>query len=85
MTQLFQEAVTKVSSELNQQDQDKFAQCILANVGKLHDLVEDLLEEYTFEKNVITAIGSDTVQHLFMEVAEKHQTYCYEQQSWTLF
>ncbi len=79
MTKLFQEAITKVSLELNQQDQDRFAQFILANVGKLHDLVEDVLEEYAFEKQAITAIESDAVQRLFMQVAEKHQTYSSEQ------
>jgi hypothetical protein len=72
MTKLFQEAITKVSIELDPQDQDRFAQLIFANVGKLHDLVDDLIEEYTFENQVITAIESAPIQELFKQVAEKH-------------
>jgi len=74
MTKLFQEAVTKASTELNPQDQDRLAQFLLANVGRLHELIEDVIEEYAFERNAIAAIESESVQRLLKQVAEKHQT-----------
>lgn len=74
MTKLFQEAITKVSTELTPNDQDQFAQFLLANVGRLHDLIEDVVEEYLFEKQAIAAIDSEPVQRLLKQVAEKHQT-----------
>lgn len=74
MTKLLQEAMTKASTELTPTDQDQFAQFLLANVGRLHDLIEDVIEEYLFEKQVIAAIDSEPVQRLLRQVAEKHQT-----------
>ena len=74
MTKLFQEAVTKASTELTPYDQDRLGQFLLANVGKLHELIEDVIEEYAFERNAIAAIESESVQQLLKQVADKHQT-----------
>lgn len=73
MTKLFQEAMTKASTELTPTDQDQFAQFLLSNVGRLHDLIGDVIEEYTFDKQAISAIESEPVQRLLKQVAEKHQ------------
>jgi hypothetical protein len=74
MTKLFQEAMTKASTELTPNDQDRFAQFLIANVGRLHDLIDDVIEEYVFDKQVVAAIESEPVQRLLKQVAEKHQT-----------
>lgn len=72
MTKLFQEAFAKDSTELTPHDQDRFAQFLLANVGRLHDLLDDVVEEYTFDKQVIATIESQPIQQLLEQVAQKH-------------
>jgi len=74
MTKLFQEAMTKASTELTPSDQDRLAQFLLANVGRLHDLIDDVVEEYLFDKQAVAAIESKPVQRLLKHVAEKYQT-----------
>ena len=73
MTKLFEEAVTKASTELNPHDQDRFAQFLLAHIGNLHDLIDDVIEEYVFERNAIAAIELPSVQKLLKQVADKYQ------------
>jgi len=73
MTKLFQEAMTKASMELTPKDQDRFAQFLLANSGRLHDLIDDVVEEFIFEKQAIAAIESEPVQRLLNQIAEKHR------------
>ena len=73
MTTLLQEALTKVSTELNQHDQDRLARVILEYRGKLHDLVEDLVEELEFEKTVISVIESERIQGLLSKVADTYR------------
>ena len=74
-TKLFQEAFSKVSTELTPTDQDRFAQFLLANVGRLHDLIVDVVEEYSFDKQVIATIESQPIQRLLEQVAQKHQMH----------
>ena len=74
-TKLFQEAFSKVSTELTPTDQDRFAQFLLANVGRLHDLIDDVVEEYSFDKQVIATIESQPIQRLLEQVAQKHQMH----------
>jgi hypothetical protein len=73
MTKLFQEAMTKASTELTPGDQDRLAQWLLANVGRLHDLIDDVVEEYLFDKQSMSVIESEPIQRLLKQVAEKHQ------------
>ncbi|MDI6782028.1 MAG: hypothetical protein QME49_08015 [bacterium] len=73
MTKLFHEAVTTVSTRLNHQDQDRLAYLIIENVGKLPKLLEDMLDEQSFDASAVKAIESETVQHLLKRVAGKHQ------------
>lgn len=73
MTALLQEAFTKASTELNPYDQDRLAQVILEYRGKLHDLVEDLVEELEFEKTVISVIESERIQGLLGKVADTYR------------
>lgn len=73
MTKLFQEAITKASAELTPNDQDRFAQWLLANVGRLHELIDDVVEEYLFDKQATSVIESEPIQQLLNQVAEKHQ------------
>ena len=73
MTKLFQDAMTQASSELTPNDQDRFAQFLLAHVGRLHDLIDDVVEEFMFDKHAVAAIESEPVQRLLKQVAEKYQ------------
>lgn len=73
MNKLFQEAMTKASTELTPNDQDRFAQWLLANVGRLHDLIDYVVEEYLFDTQAVAAIESEPIQRLIKQVAEKHQ------------
>jgi hypothetical protein len=73
MTKLFQEAFTKASTELTPNDQDRLAQFLLANIGRLHDVIDDVVDEYLFDKQAISAIESEPVQRLLEQVAHKHQ------------
>ena len=72
MTKLLQKAFTIVSTRLNQQDQDRLAYLIIENVGKLPQLLEDEIEEQSFDLSAIKALESETVQNLLKKVAEKH-------------
>ena len=75
MTRLFEEAVTKASTELTAHDQDRFAEFLLAHRGNLHDLIEDVIEEYTFERYAIAAIELPSVQQLLKQVANTYQAH----------
>jgi|LGOV01.1.fsa_nt_gb hypothetical protein len=72
MTKLLRKAFTIVSTRLNQQDQDRLAYLIIGNVGKLHQLLEDEIEEQSFDLSAVRALESETVQNLLKKVAEKH-------------
>ena len=72
MTKLLRKAFTMVSTRLNQQDQDRLAYLIIENVGKLPQLLEDEIEEQSFDLSAIKALESETVQNLLKKVAEKH-------------
>jgi len=72
MTKLLRKAFTIVSTRLNQQDQDRLAYLIIGNVGKLHQLLEDEIEEQSFDLSAVKALESETVQNLLKKVAEKH-------------
>lgn len=75
MTKLLQEAFTLVSTQLNQQDQDKLAHLMIENIGKLQNLLEDEAEEKRFDASALEAIGSETVQNLLSKVAEKYSAH----------
>ena len=72
MTKLLQKAFTIISMRLNQEDQDRLACLIIENVGKLHQLLEDEIEEQSFDLSAVKALESETVQNLLKKVAEKH-------------
>ncbi len=73
MTNLLQEAFMTVSTNLNQQNQDRLAQFMIKNVSKLPKFLEDELDEQRFDTSAVKVIKSETVQHLLKRVAEKHQ------------
>ena len=72
MTKLLQKAFTMISTRLNQKDQDRLAYLIIENVWKLHQLLEDEIEEQSFDLSAVKALESETVQNLLKKVAEKH-------------
>ena len=72
MTKLLQKAFTIISTRLNQEDQDRLACLIIENVAKLHQLLEDEIEEQSFDLSAVKALESETVQNLLKKVAEKH-------------
>ncbi|MEA3416344.1 MAG: hypothetical protein U9R02_09355 [Thermodesulfobacteriota bacterium] len=72
MTKLLQKAFTIISTRLNQKDQDRLACLIIENVAKLHQLLEDEIEEQSFDLSAVKALESETVQNLLKKVAEKH-------------
>jgi flagellar motor switch protein FliG len=72
MTKLLQKAFTIISMRLNQEDQDRLACLIIENIGKLHQLLEDEIEEKSFDLSAVKALESETVQNLLKKVAEKH-------------
>jgi hypothetical protein len=72
MTKLLQKAFTIISTRLNHEDQDRLACLIIENVGKLHQLLEDEIEEQSFDLSTVKALESETVQNLLKKVAEKH-------------
>ena len=72
MTKLLQKAFTIISMRLNQEDQDRLACLIIENVAKLHQLLEDEIEEQSFDLSAVKALESETVQNLLKKVAEKH-------------
>jgi len=72
MTKLLQKAFTIVSTRLNQHDQDRLAYLIIENVGKLRQVLEDEIEEQSFDLSAVKALESETVQNLLKKAAEKH-------------
>lgn len=72
MTKLLQKAFTIVSTRLNRHDQDRLAYLIIENVGKLRQVLEDEIEEQSFDLSAVKALESETVQNLLKKVAEKY-------------
>ena len=73
MTKLLEEAFTTISTKLSQQDQDRLAQLMIENIDKLPELLEEEMEEGSFDISVVKAIESGKVQNLLKKVANKSQ------------
>lgn len=74
MTKLLEEAFTTISTKLNQQDQDRLAQLMIENIDKLPELLEEEMEERSFDISAVKAIESDKVQNLLKKVANKYKS-----------
>ncbi len=72
MTKALEKAFTMASTGLHHKDQDRLGWFIIDNFPKLHEILDDLLDEQNFDRNAIKAIESENVQHLLRKVAEKH-------------
>lgn len=73
MTKLLEEAFTTISTKLSQQDQDRLAQLMIENIEKLPELLEEEMEEGSFDISAVKAIESGKVQNLLKKVANKSQ------------
>lgn len=73
MTKLLEEAFTTISTKLSQQDQDRLAQLMIENIDKLPELLEEEMEEGSFDISAVKAIESGKVQNLLKKVANKSQ------------
>lgn len=74
MTKLLEEAFTRISNKLNQHDQDRIAYLMIENIDKLHELLEDEIQEQNFDNGAVEAIKSDKVQNLLKKVANKYSS-----------
>ena len=72
MTRLLQQAFTTVSTNLSPDSQDRLAQLMMENVGRLEEALEGAWDEEVFEASAIKAMESDKVRGLLKKVAEKH-------------
>lgn len=73
MTKLLEEAFTTISTKLSQQDQDRLAQLMIENIDKLPELLEEEMEEGSFDISAVKAIESGKVQNLLKKAANKSQ------------
>ena len=71
MTELLEKAFTTISTKFSQQDQDRLAQLMIENIGNLPELLEEEMEERSFDISAVKAIESDKVQSLLKKVANK--------------
>ncbi len=74
MTRLLQQAFTTVSDNLSLDGQDRLAQLMMANVGRLEEALEAAWDEQVFEVSAVEAMESERVRSLLKKVAEKHST-----------
>ena len=74
MTRLLQQAFTTVSANLSPDRQDRLAQLMMANVGRLEEALEAAWDEQVFEASAIEAMESHRVRSLLKQVAEKHRS-----------
>jgi len=72
MTKLLEQAFESVSTKLSHESQNRLAQLMLSNLESLEGLLEEAMEERSFDASAIQAIESDRVQLLLKRVAEKH-------------
>ena len=72
MTRLLQQAFTTVSTNLSPDSQDRLAQLMMENVGRLEEALEGAWDEQVFEASAIEAMRSDKVRGLLRKAAEKH-------------
>ncbi len=71
MTRLLQQAFTTVSTKLSPDGQNRLAQLMLADVGRLEEALEAVWDEQVFEASAIEAMESDRIQDLLNRVAKK--------------
>lgn len=74
MTRLLQQAFASVSSNLSPDRQDRLAQLMMENLGRLEEALEAALDEQVFEASAMKAMESDKVRSLLKRVAAKHSS-----------
>ncbi len=72
MTKLLQRAFTTVSANLSPDGQDRLANLMMENVGRLEEALEVAWDEQVFEASALEAMESEKVRGLLRRAAEKH-------------
>ena len=74
MTRLLQQALTAVSANMSPDRQDRLAQLMMVDVGRLEEALEAAWDEQVFENSAVQALESDKVRGLLKRVADKHRS-----------
>ena len=74
MTKLLRQAFNTVSENLSPERQDRLAQLMMADVGRLEEALEAAWDEQVFEASAIEAVESDRVRGLLKLAAEKYSS-----------
>ncbi len=69
MTRLLQRAFTTVAASLSPDSQDRLAQLMMENMGRLEEALEGAWDEQVFEASAIKAMESEKVRGLLKRVA----------------
>ncbi len=71
MTRLLEQAFTTVSTNLTPDRQDRLAQLMMTDVGRLEEALEAAWDEQVFETSALKAMESTKVRALLKRVAEE--------------